>query len=257
MRDITQSFDNLLYSTLNRFSKLKWVAWLIKSEDFPSKFYALGNILRNLTFAVAFFWLMVQIAASKEFHTVIVPAAFIILYGLLYLVFWKRFWECVFGYWGEKKVQKVLEKIESTKTIHNVMIPGNTGNIDHLVFLPQGILSIETKSWMGEIDIYKQHWYKKFGKRRFMIKNPLHQVWGCEQNLRRYLKENGIDENIVLPGIVVFGFRPDKVNWYNPETKVLYRDQLKPYIEKLQKTAPGNRDEIVKAYKLIKNGSRN
>ena len=180
----------------------------------------------------------------------VLPYALIVI---LFKIFVQRFFNFWQGQVGERNVSKILHKIESIAVIDNVILPGNTGNVDHLLFTPQGIICVETKAFSGTITIYKNKWYQKTKTRGYEIKSPLNQVWGCKQNLKRFLEQNKIDASIILPGIVAFGINPDKVVWKHKEKRVLKAREIKGYIRKLSELPKKDRIELQKAHSLIKN----
>ena len=93
------------------------------------------------------------------------------------------------GAQGEVSVIRVLRNLDpSFKKIHDVFLPGNGGNIDHVVVGPTGVFVIETKNHSGIIRCNGDYWArKKVGRRgktySAMIGKPPSQARKVRYNL--------------------------------------------------------------------------
>ena len=68
---------------------------------------------------------------------------------------WKR------GKRGEKAVTNKLLSLDNTYyLINDVKLPGQQGNIDHVVVGPCGVFAIETKNYSGSVICYGDKWYQ-------------------------------------------------------------------------------------------------
>ncbi len=95
---------------------------------------------------------------------------------------------------GEIIVADYLDTLPEDYFIFNdVKLPGNGGNIDHVVIGPTGIYVIETKNYTGKYRIKGNQWfYYKNGQPMEIKKNPGTQVRKNTQDLIKFLNQNGI-----------------------------------------------------------------
>ncbi|MDY9924363.1 nuclease-related domain-containing protein [Methanobacterium sp.] len=95
---------------------------------------------------------------------------------------------------GEIIVADYLNTLPEDFFIFNdVKLPGNVGNIDHIVIGPTGIYVVETKNYSGKYRIKGNQWlYYKNGHPMEIKKNPGTQVRKNTQDLVNFLGEKGI-----------------------------------------------------------------
>lgn len=169
---------------------------------------------------------------------------------LLIVFFGRMYTNFMLGKHGEECVKKVLENIPVIKALHNVTLPGQRGNIDHIVFSKNGIFCVETKAKRpSKCTVYKKDWYCN-GKK--LESSPSVQVWQNTRNLQDFLATKGIPNTIVRTGIVVLVGNVTIIKKYPPLQIVLIED-LKQYIDNfLQSSSPIEGESIRQAYKLIK-----
>ena len=68
---------------------------------------------------------------------------------------------------GEEKVAEYLNLLDDRYyVIHDIVLPGRIGNIDHIVLGPNGIFIVETKNHKGHITCNGDWWkQRKIGQR--------------------------------------------------------------------------------------------
>ena len=97
------------------------------------------------------------------------------------------------GYWGERRVLKVLEDLPDRYTgVTNFVVPGTAqGDIDLLLIGPMGILVVEVKTYAGVIVYEKGRWWKRQtnGWKTRLPKNPSSQVHKNRKAILAYLKQ--------------------------------------------------------------------
>ena len=82
---------------------------------------------------------------------------------------------------GEESIIKILKKLKDDYfVVHDVMLPGKKGNIDHIVIRKSGVFVIETKNWKGKITAHHDQWSTTWGhpskqaqKNALFIKNVI------------------------------------------------------------------------------------
>ena len=147
---------------------------------------------------------------------------------------------------GEITVEKYLHGLgDEYSLINDVVIPGNIGNIDHVVLGPNGIFAIESKNYDGDIICDGDKWYRyyegglTFGRRRSLywkssreydIGSPSKQVKGNCYRLKQYIQKS-LGKNIWVEGIVVFTNPDVKLEIKNPTITILKVDQLNGFIK--------------------------
>lgn len=105
----------------------------------------------------------------------------------------------VTGNMGEQVVDQKLRELPSDiyRVIDDVMleINGVTHQIDHIVISKYGLFVIETKCYNGMI-IGKEkdyYWYQYLGKRKYKLRNPIHQNYGHIKSISELLNINEKD----------------------------------------------------------------
>ena len=174
---------------------------------------------------------------------------------LMLIVLLKMFYPWFAGKMGESKVQAVLSKLDRERytALHDVMIetePGQTAQIDHVVFSPYGIFVIETKNYEGWIYGRESEsaWTQKFPRTSHRFQNPIRQNQGHIRKLSAVL---GIPPD-GFHSIIAFGRQATlKVDTITP---VLYMDQILRHIRQYQTVlfSPG---QIVQWSQTLKNAN--
>ncbi|WP_067726890.1 NERD domain-containing protein [Oceanobacillus damuensis] len=160
------------------------------------------------------------------------------------------------GSYGEKRVNKILAKLDENeyKIYHDLYIPtgeNKTTQIDHVVTSPYGIFVIETKHYNGWIfgNEKNRYWTQVIYKRKEKLFNPIWQNAGHIKSLENYLE---IDKQL-FSSIIAFSnqstfkfkevFTRAKVIHFTEliktikkkESKIISNDQLQEINSKLEK----------------------
>ena len=99
-------------------------------------------------------------------------------------VIWGKLDSKIKGKIGERRVSKVLNKLDSSKyrVINDVLIrtKDKTVQIDHIIVSIYGLFVIETKNYSGNIygDGYKAKWIQYIGGEKNTFQNPIRQNYG-------------------------------------------------------------------------------
>lgn len=110
------------------------------------------------------------------------------------------------GQEGEEKVWIKLKSIPVIRSFHNLILPDEGGNIDHVVLSSKGLYVIETKNYSSRIGTDFQGWYylyrEKIGNqylpKKHRIASPVDQAMFNSIRLRNHLRSNlKIDQHIV------------------------------------------------------------
>ncbi|AXM87785.1 NERD nuclease [Anoxybacillus ayderensis] len=168
----------------------------------------------------------------------------LLLFSLVLFARWiKRKEKEWIGKYGEYKVRKVIENIESSspniKTFHNLYIPkqdGSMSQIDHIILSNQGLFVIETKNYNGWIlgNETSKYWMQVIYKRKEKFLNPILQNKGHVKALKNWLGKEF--SHVPIYSIVVFLPRAKlKFNTDFSQAAVVYPYQLKQVMEQ-QKT---------------------
>jgi hypothetical protein len=130
------------------------------------------------------------------------------------------------GALGEYLVTRQLNKLgDNSYIINDINLPGL--QIDHTLVCPKGIITIETKTYVGKVygNGKEKYWRQYIGKNRFGIKrySPIKQGRAHSVKLHELLIKRGLDRRIdtlvVFAGTAEIKVRPRPI-------PVLYRKQL-------------------------------
>jgi len=142
---------------------------------------------------------------------------------------WKR------GKRGEKAVTNKLLSLDNTYyLINDVKLPGQQGNIDHVVVGPCGVFAIETKNYSGSVICYGDKWYQGRHtwllppRRRFPISSISSQARGNAVRLANSLRNRGF--NVWVQPIVVFSGRWTRLWLRNPTVPVVKLSKLPSFL---------------------------
>ncbi len=132
---------------------------------------------------------------------------------------------------GEESVIRVLQNLDSSfKVVHDVVLPGENSNIDHIVVGSVGIFVIETKNYNGIIRCNEDYWTrKKVGRRGTVysagIGNPSKQAKRNAVILKNWLQSKNIDVGFI-DAVVVFTNGDVKLNLRRPTVKIVKVNDL-------------------------------
>jgi hypothetical protein len=65
------------------------------------------------------------------------------------------------GAWGEEKLADALVGIEGLRVLHDRVVPGTRGNIDHIAITLAGVFVVDAKAYEGLIEIRTYGWFWK------------------------------------------------------------------------------------------------
>ena len=145
--------------------------------------------------------------------------------------FWNKQKTWHIGARGEESVIRVLRKLDpSFKVVNDVFLPGNGGNIDHVVVGPIGVFAIETKNHNGMIKCYGDNWTrKKVGRRGTVyypaMGSPSKQVKRNAVMLKEWLESKNLDVGNIT-AVVVFTNRDLELKVIRPTVSVVYLKDL-------------------------------
>ena len=132
---------------------------------------------------------------------------------------------------GEESVIRVLQNLDSSfKVVNDVVLPGDSQNIDHIVVSSVGTFVIETKNHNGIIKCYEDNWSrKKVGRRGTVysanIGNPSKQAKRNAVMLRKWFESENIDVGYII-AVVVFTNEDVELDLVKPTVKVVHVDDL-------------------------------
>ncbi len=132
---------------------------------------------------------------------------------------------------GEESVIRVLQNLDSSfKVVNDVVLPGDSQNIDHIVVGSVGTFVIETKNHNGIITCNEDDWSRrKVGRRGTVysanIGNPSKQAKRNAVMLRKWLESENIDVGYIT-AIVVFTNNDVKLKLIRPTVNVVRVDNL-------------------------------
>ena len=132
---------------------------------------------------------------------------------------------------GEESVIRVLQNLDSSfKVVNDVVLPGDSQNIDHIVVGSVGTFVIETKNHNGIITCNEDDWSRrKVGRRGTVysanIGNPSKQAKRNAVMLRKWLESENIDVGYIT-AIVVFTNNDVKLKLIRPTVNVVSVDNL-------------------------------
>lgn len=123
----------------------------------------------------------------------------ILIFGLLLLIKFglkssiKKVNRNLTGAYGELKVKSRLKRLydRNYKILNDVLIQKNnySSQIDHIIVSNYGIFVVETKNFKGWIFGHEksEYWTHTVFKRKYQFRNPVKQVWGHINSLKRIL----------------------------------------------------------------------
>jgi hypothetical protein len=131
-------------------------------------------------------------------------------------------------------VAAVLASLPGCYVLHDIMLPGAWGNIDHVVIAPSGVTVIETKNWTGTFRCTDRLWEVRrrgeWGNPYIKTKgNPSVQVRGNAAMLRRHISaRTALD--LYVNAIVCFTNPQCELEVYSTTVRLVRLDGLRDAI---------------------------
>lgn len=181
-----------------------------------------GNSYRNKS-------IMLFAVAAVSFFGAAIHFSFIVLSIILFVMaayLWNKQVTWNSGADGEEAVVRVLNNLDSSfRVVHDVVLPGDRQNIDHVVIGPSGVWVIETKNHNGIIRCYNDKWSrKKVGRRGTVydasMGNPSKQAKRNAVVLKNWLESQKIDVGYIS-AVVVFANDDAELNVVKPAVDVV------------------------------------
>lgn len=142
---------------------------------------------------------------------------------------WKR------GKRGEKAVTNELLFLDNNYyLIDDVKLPGQQGNIDHVVVGPSGVFAIEAKNYSGSVICYGDKWFQGRHtwllplRRRFPVSSISSQARGNAVLPANSLRNRGF--NVWVQPIVVFSGRWTRLWLQHPTVPVVKLSKLPSFL---------------------------
>lgn len=128
----------------------------------------------------------------------------------------------------------MLASLPGCYVLHDIMLPGARGNIDHVVIARSGVAVIETKNWRGTFRCTDRLWeVKSRGERgNPYIKtkgNPTAQVRGNAAMLRRHISAR-TELDLYVNAIVCFTNPQCELEVYSTTVRLVRLDGLRDAI---------------------------
>ena len=186
-----------------------------------------ANSYRNKS--ILFFLLGIFLFFGVFIHIFLVVLGIISFAIASYLWNKQNTWDI--GAEGEESVIRVLQNLDSSfKVINDVVLPGDSQNIDHIVVGSVGTFVIETKNHNGIIKCNNDNWSrKKVGRRgtvyTSVIGNPSKQAKRNAVMLRKWLESENIDVGYIV-AVVVFTNEDVELDLVRPTVKIVHVDDL-------------------------------
>jgi len=206
-----------------------------------------ANFYRNLIIVLTPIFLVVGLLSLQLLPFMI--GLIVIVIWLLYphYIMWSR------GATGEESISEVLDNLKNDYLVVNdALLPGNKGNIDHIVIGRNGIFVIETKSHKGHIICEGDYWIQqKIGRRGTLyepyIGSPSKQVKKNAIVLRDFLKDNYPKlSHVWIDCIVVFTDMTTTIEQKNPTVAVLRTWEVQNYIRNNKSKIDISQDDFYK-----------
>lgn len=166
----------------------------------------------------------------------IVGAILIFIGGVIYSR--SETWEK--GAEGEERVIDELEKLgDDYEIFSDLVLPGETSNIDHIVVSKYGIFVIETKNLDGLIKCNGDSWSRrKVGRKgtpyEGEIGSPSKQVKANAVKLKEFLEKKHfevfVEKDVFFEGVVVFTDSSADLKIKNPKVEVVRVEDLNELI---------------------------
>ena len=203
-----------------------------------------GRIRFYLFMSIGLFVLVLMIwVLSRHFHasqTGFIAIAFLLV---LFKASFRRWQRWFLGKKGESKVTQTLRSLADDYVVLNdLVLPGNKGNVDHLLIGPNGVFAIETKNYSGFVKCEEEQWFVNGHRIRSFSKQAKRNgmaVRGCIGSLF-----TGPQAKIpcVAPLLVFVNSRA-RLKLFKPAVSVLRLGELVEFIRDYETNRPITPDE--------------
>ncbi len=150
------------------------------------------------------------------------------------------------GWQGEKQVAKLLvSKLnDDYYLLNDLYLSGGGGDIDHIVFGPNGVFVLETKNWSGNISCDGDEW-QRVGKRNFSG-SPSRQVKRNAAKIKQIIDDSPTlrQFGVSVEGIVVLTNNHASLHINNPTVPILILSKLPTYIAAYRSAKILSREQI-------------
>ena len=167
---------------------------------------------RVILFALLFTSAVVLFALNEYLYASIglitIPIAYVLgAYSYRSYLIWKS------GMDGERVVNDALGELPDTYvSLNGLVIPGNRGDTDHIIFGPNGIFIVESKNYGGNISCKKDEWKKT---RRLTSTKSVDTIIGSPSNQAKrnakVLKDFILDHQVEAFGGPAHKVRPGEI----------------------------------------------
>jgi Nuclease-related domain len=203
-----------------------------------------GRIRFYLFMSLGLFVLVLMIWAFSLHFQASQTGFFAIAFVLVLFKASFRHWQRWFlGKKGESKVTQTLKSLPDDYVVLNdLVLPGNKGNVDHLLIGPNGVFAIETKNYSGFVKCEEEQWFVNGHRIRSLSKQARRNsmaVRGCIGSLF-----TGPQTRIpcVAPLLVFVNSRA-RLKLFKPAVSVLRLGELVEFIRDYETKPPITPDE--------------
>lgn len=124
------------------------------------------------------------------------------------------------GIQGEEVVTWELSHLSDEFVLLNdVMLPGGSGNIDHIVIGPTGVFVIETKNYSGKYVCYGDRWFFQGRRQKYDVSSVSVQARNNARVLANLLHSSGFTADV--NPIIVFAHPSVQLWLHSPTVPVL------------------------------------
>src|SRR5262245_33414941 len=140
---------------------------------------------------------------------------------------YRRFLNYRNGAAGERSVAELLTRLPDDYVLLNdVVLPGHSGNIDHVLIGPCGVVVMETKRWAGTVACVNDRW----SVGRYPRANVTRQVVGAAMAGKACLARAGAGAPGWVEAVVVFTHPHCRLILDRPTPRVVRFSQLMDYV---------------------------
>jgi hypothetical protein len=220
-----------------------------------SSSYLKNQVLKNLAktvlcifiFGIILFTLTLRVLSTLQVGTLEEVGLLLSILPLIGFYYYLRKYRIFNGGWiGEKQVVKLLtNKLNDDYYILNdFYLRGGGGDIDHIVFGPNGVFVLETKNWSGSISCKGDEW-QRTGKRNFSG-SPSRQVKRNVAKIRQIIEntQNLRSLGIWVEGIVVLTNNHASLHLNNPTVPILRLSQVPNHIAAFRSSQSLSREQL-------------
>ncbi len=163
--------------------------------------------------------------------------------------FYRRRYRIYRGGWeGEKQVAKLLRSTLSDDyfLVNGLRLRGRGGDVDHVVFGPNGVFALETKNWSGNVSAYGDSWQRE-GKH--VKASPSLQAKSNALAIRKML--SATERDLHVEAVVVFTNRHTDLHVTGASCRILKLNQLGKYIMERNSATFMTRPQVEQVAKQI------